>query len=525
MADATSDAKRRIKKLTAEKVAQFRDEIVKRDGQQVDLTGRGIESIVSFEGLQTATKLDLSHNKLTKLSQLKAVPRVTMLKLTGNKFSGDGLAEIQHLKKLVILNAAENHVTRIPFEVLRNVRTLKALVLNNNAISALDWMPKLPELNSLIVSNNRITQIPQRVLDGLPSLKKISISHNLLEEIPNMSQLSEITELRLSHNKIKKIPAHLAQLTNLKVLELSHNQIDDWSGLEALSSLENLRQLNLIGNPICGKKLEVPVKEGDDCDSDSGEDGSDEGDSDSEADKTKKRNTKKKADISEEEKQQIKEAKKLDAKHKQYNFKMKRLFPNLVVRDAARVLDKRVHGYVAPPKEEKPKQKKPINKKGNKPVTGKRKRDEDAKKAKADKKTPKMATSADKDNTEQSKKATKAVASTHESEKKRHKKQSESSKSTPMEVDQTASTSKSDDQAAAKTEKKATKEKKQKDKKDKDKKDKKDQRLPKEIASGVVAVKQFRKPKKTKTAESKRVDLTQINFTPDVGFGGSSAWD
>ncbi|KAG1701631.1 hypothetical protein DVH05_010935 [Phytophthora capsici] len=207
------DGKRRIKKLTAEKLQQFHDEIVKRDGQQVDLTGRGIETIVSLDGLQNATKLDLSHNKLTKLSQLKSVPRVTMLKLTDNKLNGDGLAEIQHLKKLVILNAAENQVTRIPFEVLRNVRTLKALVLNNNSISALDWMPKLPELNSLIVSNNRIAQIPQRVLDGLPSLKKISISHNLLEEIPNLSQLSEITELRMSHNRIKKIPPHLAQLS------------------------------------------------------------------------------------------------------------------------------------------------------------------------------------------------------------------------------------------------------------------------------------------------------------------------
>ena len=137
-------AKCRIKKLTAEKLAHFRNEIVTLNGQQVDLTGRGIETIVSLEGLETATKLDLSHNKLTKLSQLKSVAHVTMLKLTDNKLTGDGLAEIQHLKKLVILNAAENSVTRIPFEVLRNVRTLKALVLNHNSISTLDWIPKLP---------------------------------------------------------------------------------------------------------------------------------------------------------------------------------------------------------------------------------------------------------------------------------------------------------------------------------------------------------------------------------------------
>ena len=139
-----ADGKHRIKKLTAEKLRQFRDEIVKRNGQQVDLTERGIESIVSLEGLQNATKLDLSHNKLTKLSQLKSVAHVTMLKLTNNRLNGDGLTEIQYLKKLVILNVAENNVTRIPFEVLRNMSTLKALVLNKNSITALDWMPKLP---------------------------------------------------------------------------------------------------------------------------------------------------------------------------------------------------------------------------------------------------------------------------------------------------------------------------------------------------------------------------------------------
>lgn len=124
-----------------------------------------------------------------------------------------GLAELQHLKKLVILNVAENQVARIPVEVLRNLRTLKALVLNNNSITTLEWIPKFPvracgaledtlslfpmdvrftfpmartlafymhvhilqELNSLIISNNRVSQFPARTMDRLPSLTKISM--------------------------------------------------------------------------------------------------------------------------------------------------------------------------------------------------------------------------------------------------------------------------------------------------------------------------------------------------------------
>ncbi|RLN96753.1 hypothetical protein BBJ28_00009704 [Nothophytophthora sp. Chile5] len=584
-AKASAADKRKIKKLTAEKLAQFYNEIAKRDGQQIDLTSRGIETIVSLEGLQQATKLDLSHNKLTKLSFLKAVPRVTMLKLTDNKLNGEGLAEIQHLKKLVILNAAENQVTRIPYEVMRNMRSLKALVLNNNSITTLDWMPKLPvcsswlenarngscslscrskcavdsfacvpcnvqELNSLIVSHNRIAQIPQRILDWLPNLTKISIADLCV-------LLSLVT------------------VENLKVLELSHNQIDDWAGLEALSSLENLRQLNMTGNPLVGQKLEVVKKSGDDDDSD---DGSDSDDADEESAKT---------ELSAEEKQKRKEAKRLDAKHKQYNFKMKRLFPNLVVRDAQRVLDKRVHGYVAPPKEDKKKkQKKPEaaakkTKKSKSDASSKRKRSEDPKGDEAEKEAGHEVSEEAGDDTEEPTKKAKKAKKKHKSEKhaveepieevaapakaekekhhkkrahpveadtkdttaasekheasekkeKHHKKRGHPAEADTSETVASESTPKLEEPAELPQDTKSSKEKKRKEKqkqekqKDKIKEKKKERRQPKEIASGVVAVKQFKKAKKAKDAQTKPVDLTKFDFTPNVGLGGSSAWD
>lgn len=62
-----------------------------------------------------------------------------------------GLAELQHLKKLVILNVAENQIARIPVEVLRNLRTLKALMLNNNSITTLEWLPKFPVRMCLVL--------------------------------------------------------------------------------------------------------------------------------------------------------------------------------------------------------------------------------------------------------------------------------------------------------------------------------------------------------------------------------------
>lgn len=116
----------------------------------------------------------------------------------------------------------------------------------------------------------------------------------------------------------------------MRLLELTHNEIDDWKGIEALQSLKNLKQLSLRGNPIVGQPIDISLNK---TESQEGSDSEDENGADA---KTK-----------------LKEAKLLDAKNKQYNFKMKRLFPKLVVRDGQRVMDKKTHGYVAPPKEEK----------------------------------------------------------------------------------------------------------------------------------------------------------------------------
>lgn len=64
-----------------------------------------------------------------------------------------GVAEIQHLKKLVIFNAAENRISRISMDVLLHLRSLKALVLNDNAITTLDWIPKLPVRPMLLLAS------------------------------------------------------------------------------------------------------------------------------------------------------------------------------------------------------------------------------------------------------------------------------------------------------------------------------------------------------------------------------------
>jgi Leucine-rich repeat (LRR) protein len=81
------ESKPKIKKLTKEKIQEYVME--SKDNKTMDLSNRGIENIISLEGLKGFTKLFLNSNKLTKLSDMKQVSHVTMLKVNDNKLSGE----------------------------------------------------------------------------------------------------------------------------------------------------------------------------------------------------------------------------------------------------------------------------------------------------------------------------------------------------------------------------------------------------------------------------------------------------
>nr|CCA16172.1 conserved hypothetical protein [Albugo laibachii Nc14] len=303
--------KHRIKKLTKDRIEQLLPDLL--IANSIDLSGRGIESILTFEGLTIITKLDLSSNRITKLPNLLPIKNATMLKLNNNKLRSESLTQLGLLRKLVTLNLSNNQIARLPKDSLRALNELKALILNDNMIQTLDWLPKLPALGSLILSHNRISELDIRVMLRLPNLIKLSLSHNQLAEIPDLSALPHLVELRLSHNKIQQVPSTLANNTCLKLLDIGHNAIDDWSGVEALSALEHLKQLNLRGNPIAGasQSMEDP-------------------------------------DL---------KVSKVDEKTTVYIQAMKRVFPHLVIRDGERVRGKKTHGYEGGMKKRKAKQK------------------------------------------------------------------------------------------------------------------------------------------------------------------------
>ncbi|OQS00289.1 hypothetical protein THRCLA_06052 [Thraustotheca clavata] len=451
--------KPKIKKLTKDKV---QDVLNESNGKAVlDLTYRGIAAMDAHacDDL-TVKKIDLSHNKLTRFNFAMAMP-LTQLKITSNLLTDSGVADVSFCKQLITLDLSDNKLSRLPGASLRHCTHLKALVLTNNAITTLEWLPSMAQLTSLIVSHNRISEISEKALGKVKGLTKLSISHNKLKELPDLAVLENLSELRISNNQLTALPENLAKNRNLKIIDACHNAVDTWDGLENLSSLKNLKQLNLKGNPLCGQPLDPKSTIEDDAEK--------------------------------------KEKKALDKKNKLYNFKMKRLFQGLIVRDGNRVLDKRTHGYVAPPKpdEEEKKLKRKFEKAQKKANKAKENSSEEKKSSKDDQE----------DNEESASKRQKVSKKKSKQEKppkddKPAKDDTSTQNTSTFLMDQSNDSSKSTNQ-----------DKKKSSKKDKYAKD-----------SGVLGVVQVKKAKKS-TVKSVPIDVTHLTTTTDVGMGGDSAWD
>ena len=126
---------------------------------------------------------------------------------------------------------------------------LEDLGLSRNLLSELDdeLIPLLSRCTSLDLSYNSFTRIPSCMKD-LIRIKKLNFSHNLIHDISDIgSLLGSIHDLDLGFNHLKRIGG-LEKLWELRHLSISHNKLSDMEDLMALSSLPELKRLDITGN-------------------------------------------------------------------------------------------------------------------------------------------------------------------------------------------------------------------------------------------------------------------------------------
>ncbi|XP_048140193.1 protein phosphatase 1 regulatory subunit SDS22 isoform X2 [Rhodamnia argentea] len=170
-----------------------------------------VSCLADFKNLQ---RLDVGFNNLTSLEDLRPCVNLKWLSVVQNKLRS--LKGIEGLSKLTVLNAGKNKLRSM--DEVRSLMSLRALILNDNEIVAICTLDQLIELNTLVLSRNPIEEIGK----SLMKLKSLT----------------------------KALPSELAQNVKLRNLDLGNNLIMSWLHVKVLKSLVNLRNLNLLGNPI-----------------------------------------------------------------------------------------------------------------------------------------------------------------------------------------------------------------------------------------------------------------------------------
>ena len=173
------------------------------------------------------TKLELI------ISLLKDLKSLTYLKLNNNRISD--IFPLRELKRLKKLNLSNNKIKDI--STLKELESLMELKLSDNQISNIFPLRELKRLKKLNLSKNRIKDIS--TLKELKSLMELELSDIEISDISPLAELKILTRLFLSDNKIRTI-FPLKELKRLTELDLTDNEIRDISSLAELKSLTGL---------------------------------------------------------------------------------------------------------------------------------------------------------------------------------------------------------------------------------------------------------------------------------------------
>jgi len=212
---------------------------------RLSIKNRDINNAEGIGCCKALKGLDVSDNKLTTLEGIGECSELRHVNVSKNVLTDlSGLDTLSHLE---VLNVSHNRIPRM--FGLEGLTSLKALILGNNEIVNIRNLNKCTELNTLVMSNNKVEEL--KGISQLTKLKKLSISHNQIRSIPDtLAKHYELTELRLNANKITALPDSLEYNKNLAVLDIGNNLIRDLEDIQVLGKLRQLKNLNLLGNPL-----------------------------------------------------------------------------------------------------------------------------------------------------------------------------------------------------------------------------------------------------------------------------------
>ncbi|RDX46502.1 hypothetical protein OH76DRAFT_1457148 [Lentinus brumalis] len=199
--------------------------------------------------------LNLSHNRLSSIGGLASVPSLVALNLDNNLL-GEFEPEVA-MPRLRILRLSGNRLQTLNATPFPNLRTLYA---DNNSLGSIVKAYRLTKLENLSVRNQSGRAGLSISIRDVRDVKRLYLSGNPLKPGFLSEPCYHLVYLELAACRLITLPADFSRMVpNVRVLNLNYNFIEDPRPLEGLT---RLRKLTIIGSRIKGAKQLVRMVRG-----------------------------------------------------------------------------------------------------------------------------------------------------------------------------------------------------------------------------------------------------------------------
>lgn len=188
-----------------------------------------ISDLTRFAGLKTLSIQNATGLDLSVLPQLTTLQTLDLSGTTLPTSTLDAIGTLPELKKLVLQSCA---VTAI--NPLVGLSNLEYLDLTNNSVSDLTAITALEHLKDLYLTNNPVKSITY--LNSCLELERLHIENCGVSRLSSLAGNTSLQELYASNNEISDISV-LCDCVSLSVLDISDNQVKDVSVIANLPEL------------------------------------------------------------------------------------------------------------------------------------------------------------------------------------------------------------------------------------------------------------------------------------------------
>lgn len=241
-----------------------------------------VETLVrALNGTRSIHTLDLSHNMLTKVPNLKRAdfPDLTNLWLGYNRITRVSRADLEGMSFLRELILKENQLEEIEHDAFAETPNITLLDIDGSRLSVLPNLMYMSNLRTLHLNRGRLTELPANMCQGHRRLSILEVENNLLSEIPSFSMCRPglvignfaynriqtlqkdtfanqgiLRDLRLGNNMLTVLPDGLLDDTvELEYFDVSDNRLTSLSP-QLFENLVSLVRFDASHNAI--QKLE-----------------------------------------------------------------------------------------------------------------------------------------------------------------------------------------------------------------------------------------------------------------------------